>query len=427
MTSSIDRTIGRAGVRRLGFFGATVVLNGLMSLITIPVVVAVAGADAWASMATGQSIGASLAALVLFGWGLTGPATIAKSDPALRPGLYLESLAARLYLLLPLLLLQAAITFAIVPHAKVVAMVAGTAMLLAGVSANWYFTGAGRSGLFLALDTIPRVSGTLLGLLLVVTTHDLLFFALAQLAGSLFAMIGSGAIILRGSGLDLWGAFRWRPVVTSLVQQRHGVVATGLNAAYMPAVLAIVAVAAPTMLPVFVLANRLTGFIGMALSPMFMLFQGWVPAAKGVELARRIRISGSVTALAAVFSGALVGALLPTFGVILTHGEVSVDAFLAITFGVLGIIYTGSPYLSAVGLMSVGEVGLIARSTAVGVPLAILSLAVIESLGGAELGIWGLIFGSGLVAVWQILALRRAVSALPSTVDATRELQPAHP
>ena len=52
-------------------------LNGAISLITIPIVTGIVGADHWASMATGQAIGASFAVIVIFGWGLTGPVTVA--------------------------------------------------------------------------------------------------------------------------------------------------------------------------------------------------------------------------------------------------------------------------------------------------------------------------------------------------------------
>lgn len=428
----VEKAFGSDGTRSLGIFGATVILNGAISLFTIPIVVAVVGADAWASMATGQSVGASLAAVVLFGWGLTGPATVAMTALDKRPGLFLDSLIARAYLLLPLLIIQAAVTFAIVPQEKVVALVSGTAMLLAGVSANWFFTGEGRSGRFLLFDTIPRVGGTVLGLLLVVTTGQLMFFALAQLTGSTVALVASAIVILRGKQLDFRSAMRWNRVAASLASQRHGVVATGLNAAFMPAVLGIVAVASPALLPVFVLANRLTSFIGMALSPMFLLFQGWVPASRGHELARRIRLSASITAVAALFSGILCAALLPTFGVVLTHGQVVVETWMAITFGVLAIVQTGSPYLSNVGLMSVGQVRVIARSTAVGLPLAIVFFVIIELLGGAQVAAWGLIAGGSIAAVWQILALNRAVALLPDDAEsdpipAPSELSPARP
>jgi len=408
------------GKRRFGLFGASVVLNGVISLITIPIVIAVAGADPWASMATGQSIGNSIGVLVAFGWGLTGPATIAMASAARRPGMFLDSLFARGALLLPLILVQALVTMAIVPHAKFVAFVAGLAMTLAGVSANWYFTGEARPGRFLLLDTVPRVCGTLVGLLLVVLTDELLFFALAQLAGSLIALAVSSFVILRGQNLDFREAARWRSVIARLKEQRHGVVASGLYAGLTPAILGIVALAAPLWLPLFVLADRLTKFVGMGTSPLIQVFQGWVPAAEGAELIRRITLTLRVTLAVGIAAGIAYAALLPVFSELLTHGQVEVDTSSAIAFGCVAASWVISPYLTNVALMAVGRVRVIALSALVGVPLTLVLLAAAELLGFQEFAPWAIVLGNTVGMIWLGIALRRAMASPlePSTAYA---------
>ena len=397
------------GTRRLGLYGASVVLNGVISLITIPIVIAVAGADPWASMATGQSIGNSIGVLVAFGWGLTGPATIAMAAVDKRPGLFLDSLFSRAALLLPLILVQALVTIAIVPHAKFVAFVAGLAMTLAGVSANWYFSGESRPGRFLLLDTVPRVLGTVAGLLLVVLTGELLFFALAQLAGSLLALGVSSYVIFRGQNLDFRRAARWRNVVGRLAEQRHGVVATGLNAALTPAILGVVAVLAPPTLPLFVLADRLSKFVGMGASPLIQVFQGWVPAARGRELLRRISVSARVTLALALVATIAYAALLPWFSQLLTHGQVAVDVSSSIAFALVASSWIIAPYLTNVALMAVGQVRVIAVSAMVGVPLTLALLAGAEAAGLWQSAPWAIVVGNAVGMVWLGLALRRAV------------------
>ena len=400
----------KATTTRLGLYGASVVLNGAISLITIPIVIAMAGADPWASMATGQSIGNSIGVLVLFGWGLTGPATIAMASVDKRPGLFLDSLFSRITLLLPLILIQALVTMAIVPHAKFVAFVAGLAMTLAGVSANWYFTGEGRPGRFLLLDTVPRVLGTVTGLLLVVLTDDLLFFALAQLAGSLLALFVSCRAIFRGQALDFREAARLRNIVARLSEQRHGIVATGLYAGLTPAILAIVAVTAPVSLPLFVLADRLAKFVGMAASPLIQVVQGWVPAARGAELVRRISLSARVTLALSVLAGAAYAALLPLFSELLTHGQVAVDTSSAIAFGIVAASWVLSPYLTNVALMAVGQVRVIAFSATVGVPLTLALVAAAQLLGLGEFAPWAIVVGNTIGMIWLALALRQAMN-----------------
>ncbi|CAN5345609.1 hypothetical protein BH09ACT5_BH09ACT5_20250 [soil metagenome] len=396
--------------RRLGLYGASVLLNGVISLVTIPVVIAVAGADPWASMATGQSIGNSIGVLVAFGWGLTGPATIAMASAARRPGLFLDSLFSRGALLLPLVVVQALVTIAIVPHAKLVAFVAGLAMMLAGVSANWYFTGESRPGRFLLLDTVPRVLGTVVGLLLVVLTDELLFFALAQLTGSLLALGVSSYVIFRGQNLDFREAARWRNIVARLSEQRHGVVATGLQAGLTPAILAVVAVAAPSSLPLFVLADRLSKFVGMGTSPLIQVFQGWVPAARGAELLRRITLSARVTVALGALAAVSYAALLPLFSQLLTHGQVAVDTSSAIAFGLVASSWVISPYLTTVALMAVGRVRVIAFSAAVGVPLTLVLLIAAEALGLEPLAPWAIVVGNTVGMAWMGLALRQAMN-----------------
>ncbi|MCU1579855.1 MAG: hypothetical protein JWP19_2059 [Rhodoglobus sp.] len=413
---------GRAS--SLGLYGASVVLNGAISLITIPVIVAIAGAGPWASMATGQSIGGSFGVLVAFGWGLTGPATIAMTAPDRRPALFLDSLFARGALLIPLLLIEAVVTMAIVPNAKVVAFAAGLSMTLAGASANWYFTGESRPGRFLVLDTVPRVGGTILGLLLVLATHELLFFALAQLAGSLVALIASAVVILRRRELDFRAASRWSAIVESLAEQRHGVVATGLYAAFTPAVLAIVALAAPTVLPLFVLADRLSKFVGMAVSPLTQVFQGWVPSVFGAELVRRLRVSGTVTVVTALVAGTLYAALLPWFATLLTHGQVVFDAVTAIAFGLIAAIQVVLPFLTNVALMAVGRLRVIALSASVGVPLSLAALVFVVWARGGEYSAWALVGGNLVILAWQVIALRETLARLGAVVGGDAAIVP---
>lgn len=389
----------------LGLFGLSVVLNGAVSLVSIPVIVAVVGAEPWASMATGQSIGASFGVLTIFGWGLTGPVTIAVADPLRRPAMFLDSLFARGVLLLPLLVIQAAVTFAIVPHEKLVAFLAGTAMTVAGVSANWYFTGESRPDRFLLLDTVPRVSGTLAGVIAVAATDNLLLFALCQLAGSLAALLVSSATIFRGQVLDLRGAARWSRIRRSLADQRHGVVATGLLAAYVPAALAIIAVFTPVLLPMFVLADRLGKFVAMAMSPLLQVFQGWVPSASGLERAHRMRVAGRVVAGTAIVGGVLYTVFLPSFSELLTHGQVGFTVAAAIAFGINMTLTIVSPYLTNIGLMTFGRLRAIAVSVAVGVVVTLLALLLVEAFA-PDWAVWALVGGNVFVSGWQWLVLR---------------------
>jgi hypothetical protein len=404
----------------VGLFGVSMMLNGAISLITIPIVTGLAGAVHWASMATGQAIGASFAVIVIFGWGLTGPVTVAATSAAARPAMYLDSLFARIVLLAPVLLVQLAVTIAIVPHQKLVAYVAGVAMTLAGASANWFFIGEGRAGRFLTLDTIPRVAGTLAGAALLAATGDLLMFAVAQLAGSVVALCASAVVILRGRGLDYRVAARPARIAATLREQRHGIVATGVMAAFTPAVLAIVAVTTPAALPAFVLADRLSKFAGMAVSPLLQMFQGWVPAAAGAERVRRTRLAGGATAGIAVTTGIAYTLLLPTAADLLAHGQIDYPPAAAIAFGLIATLYVGSSFVSTVALMA-GRVRLVAIAAVVGVPVTLMVLLATATSGVHGLAVWVVAIGNLGMVGWQLVALRASFRRL------TPELTPNNP
>jgi hypothetical protein len=290
-------------------------------------------------------------------------------------------------------------------------------MTLAGAAANWFFVGEGRAGRFLALDTVPRVAGTLLGAVLLAVTGDLLLFAVAQLLGSIVALGASALVILRGHGLDYRAAARPDRIVASLMEQRHGIVATGLMAAFTPAVLAIVALAAPALLPAFVLADRLAKFGGMAVSPLLQMFQGWVPAATGDERVRRTRLAGAATGAIAIGSGVAYTLLLPTAAELLAHGQIDYPTGSAIAFGVIATLYISSSFVSTVALMA-GRVRLVALAAVVGVPLTLLVLFATEASGHPELAAWVVALGNLTMTAWQLLAVRAAFRRL--TPELTR-------
>ena len=417
--STAQRLLQRT--RGLGLFGLSVVLNGGVSLISIPVIVAVVGAEPWASMATGQAIGASFGVLIIFGWGLTGPVTVAMARPEGRPKIFLDSLFARAVLLVPLLGIQAAVTFAIVPHEKAVAFLSGVAMMLAGASANWYFTGESRADRFLLLDTVPRVTGNLAGVVAVAATGELLFFALAQLGGAVIALVVSASVIFRGSRLDIRTAAHWPTIIRSLLDQRHGIVATAVFAAYTPAVLALIALLVPALLPMFVLADRVGKFVAMAVSPLLQVFQGWVPAASGIDRVRRIRISGWVALATAVVAGGAYTVSLPSFSQLLTHGQVGFGLAATIAFGLNMTMSILSPYLTNVGLMTVGRVHTVAVSVAAGVVTSLVLLVVVVSVDGPEFTFWALVAGNLVITLWQFAVLTAALRRDSPTTEATRE------
>jgi hypothetical protein len=153
------------------------------------------------------------------------------------------------------------------------------------------------------------------------------------------------------------------------------------------------------------------------------VFQGWVPAASGLELVRRMRLAGRVMGGTALLGGVLYTVFLAPFSALLTHGQVTFTAAAAVAFGInltLGIL---SPYLTSLGLMTFGRLRAIAVSVAVSVVVTLLALLVVEALA-PDWAVWALVGGNVFMTVWQSAVLRRA---LRSEAPLTPRLTPNNP
>jgi hypothetical protein len=91
------------GLRKLGGFGTSTLVTGVVALFAIPVVVSFAGPMVWGGIAVAQSIAGMAAVLVAFGWSVMGPVRIDLSPYKERGQLYADSLFVRLFLFILLL------------------------------------------------------------------------------------------------------------------------------------------------------------------------------------------------------------------------------------------------------------------------------------------------------------------------------------
>src|SRR6478609_611747 len=92
----------KAGLSKIFGYSISMVLLAVASLVAIPAMVHASGAAAWGAIAAGQSIGGVAAVIIAYGGGLSGPAVIARADAGGRLKEYLESVAVKLSLCLPI-------------------------------------------------------------------------------------------------------------------------------------------------------------------------------------------------------------------------------------------------------------------------------------------------------------------------------------
>jgi hypothetical protein len=400
---------GMSRARTVGSFGATTVLSGAVSLLTIPLIVLLTNSEAWGSVALGQAVGSSVGVLAMFGWGVTGPAVIAMMAPEKHAAAYWDSIVARGILFVPGVIATVIITWLVVPTEQLASTMCAVAMVGGGLSGSWYAVGKKRPDRLFLLDTIPRIAGTLAGVLMLWVNGSLVAFGLLQLAGSLVAFVLMTLWALPGLRRPADAARGFRGIGRVIAEQRHGVAVAVAIAAFYPIVLAIVAALAPRYLPLYALIEKVLRFATMAMQPVFQFFQATVPAERGLALTRAIRRSLLVvTVLAAVFWAGF-SILLPIASNILTAGQILVPTLVAVNLGayVAGIVFM--TFLSSVALIAVGRVETVGPSALIGSAIGLVVILVLALIGSSEQLSWGFVATAVLVLGYQFIILFRAL------------------
>ena len=328
--SAANTAGGRVGRIRLGMsklmgFGLSVLVLGVASLAAVPGMIAADGKVAWGAIALGQTIGTSGGVVAAYGWGLFGPAEVAGAAATERRVGYLESILARMALLLPVALVAASLAFVLAPARPIFAAVGAVSATTMGLTASWYFVGLARPYAMLVLETIPRAGGTAAGIILMSLGHSAVTLPACACLGMISGFAISTTWVFRSTARE--GAERVRPRALRAVlsSHRHGLATDFAMATYAAAPLMIVSTVAPAVQPAFALADKVQTQISIASAPARNVLQGWVPRATGSARARRARTALLVSAGFAIAGGAGMVAVAPGLMGWLGNGQISVS------------------------------------------------------------------------------------------------------
>ncbi len=403
-----------AGLSRMFGFGLSMALLAVVSLMVIPAMVAASGPRAWAAIATGQAVGAVAAVVIAYGWVVTGPARIARSGRAGGVVEYGESLTVRLVIFAPVAGVAAGVSAVVALDHTGLAMLGSLSSATVGLTASWYFVGLSRPYLLLLLETVPRLTGTVAGILLMNGGADAAAGLWGQLAGMAGGVILCSAWILWGRARASFGARR--KVVRVLAEQRDGVLSSAVSSMYSALPIVIVGFVAAPAQPQFAVIDKLQRQVSAAISPFVTVLQGWVPRAAGRSLTRRVSVALVATSGAALVLAAglvLGGPLLVEW---LGGGQISVPpAAIALMAAVLGVGLVESVAARAC-LVAVGRLDYMARVTALGSAVGLLLVVLLASQWGTVGALSGMVAGLMVRVVLCLLGLRRATSAGPVAV-----------
>lgn len=380
-----------------------------MGVLAIPVLIAAAGAEAWAQLAVVQVLAGVFGVIVAFGWGATGPSMIAGAPTEERPGIFRESFSARLTLYAVATPVMIAVALLLTRGDVAVSVLGAIAYLLPYVASPWYFVGQARPGRLFVLNTLPSVIGTILGMLAAWLTSTIAAFLLLQALGYVVAVILERRHILASAPRGDRQPYRLGRVLRLLATQRHAVTGSLVSSLYVSLPLVAVQAFLPAQAPVYAMADRLFKFGSLALAPVQQFLQGWVPE-DGREHIPARSVRAVIIGLGfGLVGGALIALLSPFASSLLSGGEVLVPLSLSTALGVAFLFVAGSAIAGYACLILLGQVRHVAiaavMAAAIGAPLIILSALA----GSLELIAWSVALSEVVVTVYQLVILRRTL------------------
>jgi len=397
-------------LRRSAYFSISVVASTVVGIVSIPLLIQTVGADQWARLFVLQMIGQFASIIVAFGWGATGPSTVSALPKDRRRQFLLDSLVARVPLLIIVLPLATGIGTALGAD-PFAALVATFAYSVPGIGAAWYFIGTNRPLALLLFDAVPAILGQVAALVAVVFAPTLLSYLCAVAIATSVGVGGGLAFALtRDDGARLRRT-RWTELAVTMRTQLAGLatVLFGNLSTMLPVIL--VDVFMKPVLPVFAAVDKLYRYGILVLAPILQAIQGWVPEA-GPEQTR-IRARGSL--LVGLGVGALGGgcfALLATpVSIPLTVGEAVIPFEVALIAGIGFGAECVSQIVGLAGLVALRKERELARSSMIAAIIG-LPLMIPAVVYGGLLGIVSVISASAiLVAVYRATVLLRAAKA----------------
>lgn len=405
-----------SGLNRLIGFGLSMAALAAAALVAIPWMVRASGPEAFGMIVLGQNFGAIGAMVVAYGWGISGPAEIARGTTESRLVEFLASVKVRVFLLGPVAVLTALVAILFSNNRPDLAAVGAVVAVLPGLTSNWVFIGLGRPFVLMLTETLPRVVFTVVGIVAMETGSDALIGLLWQGIGLLVAFVASGWWILRAFGHDALRLPAMQPLVGLLRDYRHGVASNVGGSLFVALPLVLVTVIAPAAQPVFALVDKLYRQALVALIPVVSVLQGWVPrAADPAGRVRKVVIGTAVgSVLIAVVAG-LWGAwplhvlgdgqLTPTPDVVALMGVV-----LGLSFYVIALAHTV--------LATYRQMRALATSTLVGTVVMIPLVATGAYYLGAAGALAGIAGGLLVRMSIKLVVTSRCLQAPPPVIDA---------
>lgn len=391
-----------ATVGRLGSFVLTTGMSSLASLMTIFVIIPIAGGYQWGVQSSIQSTAGLFGVLVAFGWGTTGAAEAAAMPARDRPNWYAGSLVSRIYLFCiayPIMVLV--LTLLNRDFFGLVA-VGSAAYLLPYLGASWYFVGEARPARLFRFDALPQTIGMILSIGTMVFTHSLVATISTQLVLNFMVPVISAIVILRRSGQDVHLDWSLRHAAQRLIGQRHSVATAATSSLYVSTPMLVLNAIHPAAMPLYAMGDKLFRFGLTAFAPVLQFVQGWIPEAGPENISHRIKQAARLTPLISVFGSACVFALGPWAARILSSNNVDFGFDLSLPFASVFLAVSITQVLGLACLVELHRTRALATSTILGALAGVPMIAAGAWFFGAHGVAWALCISELVVLIYQV-------------------------
>lgn len=377
--SATNRLLAIAG--KLGGFGFAPLLVSLASVVSVPLVLAGIGSGPWVSIAVGQAVGDVARSVVAWSWNSTGLTAIAKMTPQERIQYYFASLAPRLLLLIPVLLLLVVFVMVWPLESQILALLSAVSGAVFGLSGAWVYIGSREPRPLIVYNSVPRAVSTVVGSVMVTITHIGWFFPAMLIIGNLTAVVWTNRDMKnrqRKLGVKL-EKFNFRKSLRVIANNASGFVVGFFLTLRMSAPVMIAPIIAPGGAAVVALADKIIRWVNTGLTPLMQFVQTGIPLGDQ-SVARKVGRGVKVAWIAFPVILVLVFVFAPIVAHLVSANQVH---FSTLEFAALSLIcaalFTGN-VIGNGALVFLNKVGLVARVAVAGlIMLLALSLVLMQA------------------------------------------------
>jgi O-antigen/teichoic acid export membrane protein len=378
--------------RRILAFAGLPFLALLTPFLFLPVLARLAGADAWLSIAVGQSVGGFAGLVVALGFNTIGPTAVARASVAERPDLLRRSLAPRALLFLPAAAVAATIAALLGPpsHALESGLMA-VALTLFGLSPSWYMVGLGRASLIVLVDILPRLTATLLAAGILFATGSVAWYPILLMVATLGSGLGYAVRVV--GGRRVFEVHRHEMLATYRASRSALAIELAGGAYNALAVAFVTGAATAAQAASYVSGDKLYRVGQYSASALGNALQGWVVEAGPEALAARIRLALTAHGILGILGFGAFALLGPPLSGWLFGAAVAIDEATALGLGVAAFCIVVGTGLGRVVLVALGAQRQFLAAVLVGASVGVPAILLLASAFGAAGGAWGLACG----------------------------------